>query len=385
MQELQQRLERLMAFQLKDPSNNHLLLDIGLTHMQLRQFQQAISAFDQALALKTDAATFFHKATAHLALQEYALAITLLEQLLNQGIDNPGIRFNLGYAYLYNDNSTQAIEHLSQIPSESTDDIHDFSVIYARSLHIAGQLDLAALQLEQQLSKQPDNGRIKGMLALIEVDRENHQQAQRLAEEALQANPNDNDALVSLGSIATNEFDLQAAATYFDKALQNESNSGRAWLGKGLAAMSQTDLVTAEHSLSKAVEFMPTHLGAWNTLAWAQLATNKLDDAEKTIIKAQEIDRNFGDSYGTLAVIQWLQGHHEQALHNQKIGQKLDPQSFSCQYLDILRNEAAGKVLEARNSMINILNRPITPDNELTVTQGIQLIAKKQNTTPKED
>ena len=123
MNALQEKLQRLQQFQQADPSNSQLLHDIGRTHMQLHQFQEALSAFDAALAIRPEAIYAFDKATAWLAMEQYPQAKALLENLLEQGIDNAGIRFNLAYASTYLGDSTASAEHLQHLSEEDLSQI----------------------------------------------------------------------------------------------------------------------------------------------------------------------------------------------------------------------------------------------------------------------
>ncbi len=82
--------------------------------------------------------------------------------------------------------------------------------------------------------------------------------------------------------------------------------------------------------------------------------------AELAFDRVLALDRNFGETHGGLAVIAALQGREVDARASIKRALRLDPQSMSTQYAQMLLPQRDGRHKEARMVFDAFLARPAT-------------------------
>jgi Flp pilus assembly protein TadD len=95
-------------------------------------------------------------------------------------------------------------------------------------------------------------------------------------------------------------------------------------------------------------------------LGWIHIMRGNVLAAQLAFQRALAVDRTFGESHGGLAVIAVLQGQELNARTSIKRALRLDPQSMSAQYAQMLLLQSHGATEEARGILEAVLSRPLS-------------------------
>ena len=327
-------LERKLAFLEQDPTNANLLADIADNYIRLGEFTQAQAYIDQGLSINNQhLALQFVQSTLALALNDPDTAIALLKTLKKNN-SAEAVIYNLAYAYMLKGKPEKAkFELLAIIDLPQL--MPSAWLLFARVCHHLGEMDEAKEAAEKYIEQCPSDPEGVGVLAFIKVDMQ-AEDAEEWADKALVIDANNVEALLTQGSIALNEVNLSKAVPHFEKAVSVKPSSGRAHAGLGLIHMANNDLQSARQSLETAVINMPNHIGTWHALAWSQILMDDLNAAKESFDKANTIDRNFGETYGGLAVIAVRQGQLDKAKGLIRKAFGLNSRSFAARYAQTL-------------------------------------------------
>lgn len=334
------RRERYRSFLAQDADNLGILRELIDLEIQTGEFDAARARLAAGLERLPDDPGFkSQQATLALAEGRPGDAVGNLLGLLNAGIDDPAIRFNLAYAHLLLGDSMAARDALQPViaAETATPEAH---LLFARVLHHVGDVGQALLHARHYQMAYPDRVDGNAQVALLYLDMEIPDLARQYAEKAYALDENNREALLVLGSLAVAEGQPRQAKLFLEQAVGLFPESGRLWSALGLAHMLKADLPQAVESLRKSVHFMPGHIGTWHALAWCQLVTGRLDAAEQSFNAAMDIDHNFGETHGGLAVVAALKGETEVAERAAKVALRLDPNSFSARYAQSLLTNA---------------------------------------------
>lgn len=355
---MKNELQKKLNFLNVDPDNINLLAEVADGYIQLGEFEDASSYIEKGLALSAESPTLlFVKGTLAIASNKPDEAIGVLERLKYDIGTAQEVNYNLAYAHLLNGNAEQAREELLPIMDEEQL-IPAARLLFARVCHHLGEMEEAEKYVSEYIEQYPDDAEALGIMALIKLDVE-AEDASEWANKALSLNENNLEGLLTKGNVALSDFDKYDAEPYFKKAVKAHSKSGRAHAGLGLIHMSNLKLQNARSSLEKSVKYMPNHIGTWHALAWCQLLDSDLEAGKDSFNQAMEIDRNFGETYGGLAVIAALEGKTDQARELSKKGLGLNSQSFSARYAQSLIVAAAGGGDRATKMVENILDAEV--------------------------
>jgi tetratricopeptide (TPR) repeat protein len=257
-------------------------------------------------------------------------------QYLASDPDNAPLRYSVAYLLALAGRYSEAKEHLERLP--------EAGLLLARVHHYLGDVTQAISLAEAYAAAYPDDSRVAGELAMLYLDARELAKARAWVERAMAGEGRTAEALCSAGWLAIGEQEEDRAEALLDQALEQNPASGRAWVGKGLTAMLRGDLAAAEEPLARAAAGpMAMHVGTWLTLAWCQLLQGKLDAAEASARQAYTLERAFGETHGTLAVIEALRGEETRARRRADTALRLDPGSLGGRYALLLVEASSGE------------------------------------------
>lgn len=355
----QEQYERYSQFLEVDPDNLQLLSDITNCAYELGRMQDVMEFSSRALQLDSSNGDIrATRALAALSLGNIEEALSLLQQLIQEGEQHPVIRYNFAYCLALRHEYQQALEQLTDA-EDHLQDIPQMVHLKLKVLHFLGEVTQAIELGERALSLHPDDAMLHGLVSSLYIDETNFDQARSHAEQAIKTGNTIPEAHTTLGTLALSEQDDAVALDHFENAIRLKANSGRAWLGKAMAEMLQNSLESAEESFDTALQYMPNHLGTWQALAWCQLAKHDLDAAEATVRKALAIDDTFSENHGTLAVIAVLRGDTELAQQSIRRALGLDRESFSGLFAQALLLKQQGRAEASRKLIDGILDHPM--------------------------
>ncbi len=326
------RSSRLQQYLDQDPANLSLrreLIDACVSEGRLDDARQYA---DQGLAqASTDPQLRYLRAIVDHHQGHLPEARTALQSLLDEGLKEPVVCYQLARIQFQQADWAAATATLQTLLAQPipADIAEPAALLHVRSLHRLAQLDAAIERAEQFLQLQPDSVPIRSALATLYIDAQRLPDASRLYAQAEQQGQLDAELLAVGGILALDAADVTVALARFEQSIAASPNMGRAHLGLGLAHAADGRIDQAIAALTAATQAMPTHLGSWHALAWMQLVSQQVDAAEATFNQALAIDRNFGDTYGGLAIVAAVQGDRAKAEELIRIGRKLDPRSLN--------------------------------------------------------
>lgn len=97
-------------------------------------------------------------------------------------------------------------------------------------------------------------------------------------------------------------------------------------------------------------------------LAWIYILRQDSAKAREALDQSYALDRNFGETHGGLAIVDVLDGKDEEARLSIRRALKLNPQSMSARYAEMLLLQKAGKTDEAVAVVNQVLDQP-APDS----------------------
>ena len=327
------RVTRLRGYLAADPTNLSLLAEMADALLHAGQAEQARATAQQALALAPhDGPWTYRLAVAEHQLGNLDQARTLLQDLLQAGANDPAVRLALArVAHAQGDAAgvSQALGTLD-VAAWPPPVAAEACFLGMRALHHLGQVDQAIAMGEALAATgMVLPGPVNAALGTLYLDANRMGDAARLVAQAGEAADNDAELLAVGGFVAMNDADTAEAQRRFERSVAAVPTMGRAHLGLGLVHASAGRLAQARQALEQATKHMPQHLGSWHALAWMHLLDKDIEGAGRIFQHALDIDRNFGDTYGGLAIVAVLQGRHELADEFIRIGQRLDRLSLN--------------------------------------------------------
>jgi tetratricopeptide (TPR) repeat protein len=336
------RADRLRDFLAADPANARLacdLVDALMAQGALDEAQRVLATLPDTAA--SDPSVRFRAAHLALAFGRYAEAETVCRGLLDAGVDVSAVHHDLAFALLCLRRAEEAYRTAEAAAARHGDDA-GLALVRARAAVMQERYDIAAADVATAVRLAPERADAWGVAALVALDADALPDAETAAHAALDRDPDQHEALLTLGTLALWAQDIDAAQAAFTRALQRHPNSGRVLSGLGQVLMLRNDVPGAIDALERAVVAMPDHIGTWHALGWARLLQGQIDAADAAYRAAYEIDRNFGDTHGGLALVAALRGRYDDADAAAKRALRLDPNAMTARYAQSLLLQARG-------------------------------------------
>ena len=339
---------------------NRFALDLaGRAHRELREWDEALAAADQALAQEpTDLKALYLKVTIAEARRDYAGASALLETIVarNKRGEDPSESSNndrvflvhLGFAYQQQGKFAEAAQAFGRAKVLAGDADADLLGYEAEALYLAKDFDRALTETKSARVRFPDDpdlagleaailrsrGDMPGALAIVDAMRERapqdsrvlaqvaqfYQRAKRYpdAESALRRSselkPNDVATLFQLGAVLERQKKLDEAETVFREALALEPDSAPVLNYLGYMNVDRgLHVEEATRFIEKAVALDPENGAYLDSLGWAQYHAGRLDAAEQNVRKAMAKQPNNAVVVDHLADILAKRGKHAEA------------------------------------------------------------------------
>jgi tetratricopeptide (TPR) repeat protein len=349
-------LERTERYLESDPDNTLLLLKALDLCLYLGNVEAARRHADAALRVLPADPYIQHSHGNVLVAQGKLDEAALVFETLLQREGDMNIAFNLAYVRYRQRRFEQAQAALRKYID--SDDVSARAVtLFVRVLHHLGEFAEALDVVQRQMVRCAGDPEFLSAASLLLFDDDQLEEAQRLSSKALSSGARPLEALVVAGSIALGRDDAQAAAALFNEALTISPGDGRSWAGLGMASLLAGDSATAKKQLERAVVNLPTHIGTLHALGWCHITGGALNDAEQTFQKALALDRNFAESHGGLAVVSALQGKHTEAQEGVQRALRLDPESLSVRYAEMVMSGVVNDPVKFRKLALRLLSQ----------------------------
>ena len=298
--------------------------------------------------------------------QDFDQASRFFESLLDDGHDDPTIRFNLAWSRAVTNHRGPALgllddEMVGQLPQAAALKVH--------LLHADGQFEEAFDEAKELAEIHPDDPGLMAAISVLAMDVEDPDLAKKCAEKA-GAHP---DALTTLGTLKLGEHDLEAARQKFSQALSLNQRNPRAWIGQGLVHLSVGNKKEALADLDKGAEFFDSHIGSWIAAGWAYLLNDDREMARERFMKALSLDPAFAESQGSLAVLDVLDDDMKNAEKRCETALRLDRKCFSAALAKSLILQAQGDNEKAQRIITLTLNTPIDHSDRTLADNLVQM------------
>jgi Tfp pilus assembly protein PilF len=292
----------------------------------------------------------------HLQAQRYVDAEQVLSAALARGVEAAEVRYNLAFALFMQQRHADSLEILAAPALSQT--IPPALLLRARCLHHLDRREEAVADCRGHLAVVPDSAETQGLLALLTYEQGQSDNARVHAEAALRQHPQQLEAMLVRASMYCDAREYDAARSAFGTLLEAHPECARARLGRGLVELAQMQLDAALQDVERAAAHLPEHIGTWHVLAWIQIMRRDVSAADTAFQQALALNRNFAETHGGLAVIAALQGREVDAEASIKRALRLDPQSLSPRYAQILLLQRQGQHAEAAAVLDVVLASP---------------------------
>lgn len=347
-----QHLQRLLGYLQQDPENLGLLADVADAALASGEMITAHTVLHKALLVKPGDPYFLLRLSSlALANRDYAESLRITHAMLEEGKGPVPVLYNHAFALFCLGQFGEARDIFQAILSVEPGN-EQVALMLMRTLHYLGEVDEAIERGLAYCQRFPDNGDLAGQLALLYVDADQLPLAGEWAQKALHSSPSNLEALLAASTATLGQEDIPACLEYARRAIDVQPRNGRAWANRGLAQLLSFDILAAQESLATATECMSEHIGTWHLLGWARLLTGDVAGAEACFQRALTIDDAFGETYGGLAAIAASSGDWAKSDEYAKMARRLDPDSMSAHYGQILRLLRDGRH-EAASGIIN--------------------------------
>ena len=329
------QLERTETYLAADPGNQHLLAAAVDQSLAAQQPERAARHAENAVERYPD--DDFLRArlgNARLAQERWSDAADLFDALLARHAD-AALAYGAAYAR-YRQGLYQAAHDVLAPFAPQADLFPVATTLLVRLLHLLGDPEGALALAQAHRGHCGGDASFLAAASLAALDSGELELARELSEAALAGEQRPAEALVTAGSLALATMDDAGAERLLNEVLATRPEEGRAWSALGMATLLRRDLPTARKQLETALRFMPGHIGTWHSFGWCCLFAGDRAGALEAFNTALELDRNFGESHGGRAVVQALDGQREAAQASIERALRLDPQSLSARYAQMV-------------------------------------------------
>lgn len=368
-QGFQDAAARLMRFLDQDPPNLRLRLDAISALLRTKDFDKARQLASDGLELMPDEPQLrFQRGIIELAAMRPDLARQAFAGLVDDGVRHDAILYNLAYACEAHGDHAAALKALDEIrPKGGSETVKELLKLRARARYAMEDIDGAVADMRAYLESAGDDAEAYGLLSLMLVDADRTDEAEPAAVRALNLEPAEPMARLSLGVIALERQQPQAVIAEVGPLVQKFPYLGRAWSTLAFAYLLMLDLPKAREAFEHAVREMPDHIGTWHGYGWTTLLQSEPALAREAFERAMALDRNFPDSHGSLAVLDALDGRRTEAERGAQRALRLNRESPSGLYAQSLLMAKAGDQTGAQAIVQGILS-----STKLATGQSVQ-------------
>ena len=195
------------------------------------------------------------------------------------------------------------------------------------------QPDKALARLNAQIEKSPKNSTFYDLLAQLQIQNKNLDQAAATAEKAMQLNSNDGEAAMLYSQIEVQRGQTADAISLWEKWLAAHPNDAAVLAVLGTLEESRGDMGKAEAYYRKALEIQPQQPVAANNLAYRMLVNGENVDVALTLAQtARQAMPNSPDTADTLAWAYYYKGAYGFARDLLEDAIKTEPNTAAMQY-----------------------------------------------------
>lgn len=315
--------DQLAAFLKADPDNEALIADAARAAIEAGRPEDAAALATRHRALAGPTPAMDHvTGLAAMAVRDWPAATAAFRGLLDKGVDQPAVRYNLGWSLMMTGDRDGA---LGSLDDETARHIPQAAQLLVGLLHERGEMERAETVARDAVARFPDHRGLNAAVSTLAIDLEDLDLARDTAARA----GDHPEALVTQATLALEEENIADAAALFDAALARHPDNPRALVGRGLVALAGDRRTDALADLDRGAELFGTHLGSWIAAGWAHVLAGDTNAARARFERAVAIDDSFAESHGSLAVLDLMAGDTQAGQRRTELAQRLDRESFA--------------------------------------------------------
>lgn len=351
--EARKTYELLKGYLAQDPGNVQLLGDVAIAALQADDSAGAQQQVDQLFAAAGAPAPLISEVgRAALSTGHYALAKRIFSQLREEGETSAVTAYNLAYAL---SGTGEADAALSLVDEDLAAALPEAAALRVQLLHGRGLFDEAMEAARGFLQLFPESGPLQAAAAVLALDVENEPLAAALAGQI----PDRPEGLMTLGTLVLGDGRPAEALDLFDRSVALQRFNPRALIGRGLARLGLGEADAAAEDIDQGAEQFGDHIGSWIAAGWAHYVRGDLAGARSRFERAFAIDPAFAETIGSLSVIDFLEGHAEEARRKSTAALRLDRECFSAWLTQSLIEAGKGNDAAARGVLDQALTMPV--------------------------
>lgn len=323
------------------------LFDAGFSLVTLHRNEEAILAYDRALAIDPNlSAAWNNKGDALSRLKRYDEALQALDRALVIDTGNASAWINTGIALgglKRYDEAIQAIDRALVIdPSNSA-----FWNSKGVALNARMRYEDAIVALDKALLIDPNSPgpwTNKGN-ALLNLNR--NEEAIKAFGQSIMIDPNDSTLWFNNGTMFIQLKRYDEAIQALDRALAIDPSHPDAWLNKGNAHNNLKSYEDALHAYDRVSAIDPSNSAAWNNKGKTLVDLKRYEDAIAALDQALAIDKNYSSAWWNKGLALDKLKRYEDALSAYDQALQLDPNNSgiwcdkAITLIDLYRNEEA--------------------------------------------
>lgn len=345
--------QRLLGYLEQDPDNHALLTDAAEAAIAAGHADAALGLLDRAASRSAPGPRERNLAgLAAMHSEQFGDAIATFAAMLDDGIDNPAIRFNLAWSRAVSGDTEGALAMLDNAVCEA---LPQAAALDVRLRHAAGQFEEAYQRGKQYLDLYTEDPALNAAMSVLAIDMNEPDLAAACAAKA----PGNPDALTTLGTLALDGKDASQAKALFDEALARNPKAPRAWVGRGLAELLTGQADKALADIDRGAELFGSHLGSWIAAGWAHFVNGDIAMSRARFEHALALDPTFAETHGSLAVLDILAGDIDAARERATIAARLDRQSYAAALAQAMLSAGSGDAEKSRAIIERALQAPL--------------------------
>ena len=344
---------QLVAFLKADPDNEALLADAATAALAAGLPQEAAALAERHRTRVGPSPAMDHlSGLAAMAAQDWVGASAAFRGLIDKGVDEPGIRYNLAWSLAMTGDKDEA---LTLLDDGVVAVVPQGAQLLVGLLHERGEMERAGEVARVAIDRFPDHRGLNAAVSTLAIDLEDLDLASTTAARA----GDHPEALVTLATVALDDERPGEAAALFDAALARDPDNPRARVGRGLVALAGDDRVGAVADLDRGAELFGTHLGSWIAAGWAHVLAGDAATARERFERALVVDDSFAEAHGSLAVLDLMAGDVDAGRRRTEIAQRLDRESFAAALAAAMLAAGGGDRARAEKIVALALSTPV--------------------------
>jgi cellulose synthase operon protein C len=284
------------------PNRWESFLNLGLLQMRVNQPDAAEVSFKKAAELNPGAMG------AQLALGSYYQSrnrFSEAEQQFRHAITvdpkNPEPRAELARLFMLEGKPSEAEQFLKQSKPDFPDDSVGYRML-GDFYFATGDIDKAIAEYASLFSEHSKDPQVKKNYIQLLILKNRLDEGQKLNDEVLKINPNDDDALVYRAQIQIRQGHSGDAVQTLQTVIRNDADNGIAHYHLGVAFDQMGDLAHAQSEWQAAVRVHPELVEAHNALATLALRNNDMTALDQSATQIITLKPNAPDGYALRSI-----------------------------------------------------------------------------------